>query len=389
LVRRDLIINAIAEDPLFLRVLKKHYLYIISSMKQKHTNERFLTVLLLLVFATVITACDAPLPEKKRSARSLPVVEIAQAEIQSLNHTLTLTGTLQPRRIIHVYNQASGMLVKLPYYEGDRVQADDILAQLDDTIIKAEYNKAHTTLKQAQIDYGRLKKLAKNNLTSKELLVRAKTKISFDQSEYNLQKKRLSYTRIKAPWQGVISERLVEVGDVLPLHTHFMSLIDISNLKMTLSLSELYISQITIGDAIHYQIDALGKQIWSGEIERIFPEINAQTRKGIIELKLTPVPEGAKPGQLARIRLSTAKEEVLVIPLSAIRYDQQGAYVFVVNTDTKISRTNIITGKKYTQKMEVLEGLKVGDKIVQKGLFGLRTGKKVKILNSKINQDKP
>ncbi len=349
-------------------------------MKLKHIHKQLLSTLLLLALATIITGCDAPLPEQKRSTRSLPVVEIAQVEMQSLNHKLNLIGTLQPRRIIHVYNQASGMLLNMPYYEGDHVQVGDLLAQLDDTIIKADYNKAYSTLKQAQIDYGRLQTLAKNNLTSKELLVRAKTKISLDQSEYNLQKKRLSYTRIKAPWQGVISERLVEVGDVLPLHTHFMSLIDISNLKMTLSVSELYISQINIGDTIHYQIDALGKESGLGEIERIFPEINTQTHKGIIELKLSPVPEGAKPGQLARIRLSTAKENVLVIPLSAIRYDQQGAYVFIVNNESKISRTNIITGQTYVQKMEVLEGLNVGDKIVQKGLFGLRSGKKVKIL---------
>ncbi|MCK5696625.1 MAG: efflux RND transporter periplasmic adaptor subunit [Gammaproteobacteria bacterium] len=346
---------------------------------------RYLTVFLLIVFTAMNSACDAPIAEKKRSARSLPVVEVAQAEMQLLNHTLTLTGTLQPRRTIHVYNQAPGMLLKLPYYQGDSVQAGDLLAQLDDTIIKADYNKAHATLKQAQIDYGRLQKLAKNNLTSKELLERANTKIRLDQSDYNLQQKRLSYTRIKAPWQGVISERLVESGDVLPLHTHFMSLIDISNLKMTLSLSELHISQIKIGDTIHYQIDALGKQTWSGEIERIFPEINAQTRKGIVELKLTPVPEGAKPGQLARIHLLTAKENVLVIPLSGIRYDQQGAYVFVVNNDMTIQRTNIITGKKYAQQMEILEGLNINDMIVQKGLFGLRSGKKVNILNTKAD----
>ncbi|MCU7940522.1 MAG: efflux RND transporter periplasmic adaptor subunit [gamma proteobacterium symbiont of Bathyaustriella thionipta] len=337
-------------------------------------------MILFLFITGFISGCDDKAPVKKRSPNTLAAVEVTQAKIQSLNHTITLTGTLKPKRTIHFYNQAQGMLVELPFHEGDKVNKGDLLAQLDDTIIKAEYNKANATLKQAHIDYGRLEKLAKTNLTSRELLVRAKTKVALDQSEYNLQKKRLSYTQVKVPWDGVISERLVEPGDVLPLHTHFMSLMDISSLIVNISLSELHLSKIKQNDTITYQIDALGKKSWSGTVLRIYPQINAQTRKGIVEVKLDPIPQGARPGQLARISLVTKKEAVLVIPLSAIRYDQQGAYVFVVDIDHKITRTNILTGRKYPQKMEVLDGIKAGDVIVSKGLFGLRSGKKVSII---------
>jgi len=309
-----------------------------------------ISIILVLIAAGLISGCDEKAPAKKRSAKTLPAVETAQAEVQSLDHKITLTGTLKPKRTIHFYNQAQGMLVELPFHEGDKVNKGDLLARLDDTIIKTEYNKANATLKQAHIDYGRLEKLAKTNLTSKELLVRAKTQVALDQSEYNLQKKRLSYTQVEVPWNGVISERLVEPGDVLPLHTHFMSLIDTSSLIVNISLSELYLSKIKQGDTISYQIDALGKDSWSGKVLRIYPQINAQTRKGLVEVKLNPIPQGARPGQLARISLVTEKEAVLVIPLSAIRYDQQGAYVFVVDDNNKIERTNIVTGKKYPQK---------------------------------------
>jgi RND family efflux transporter MFP subunit len=157
---------------------------------------------------------------------------------------------------------------------------------------------------------------------------------------------------------------------------------DNSSLIVKIPLSELYLSKIKQGDAITYQVDALGKKIWSGNILRIYPQVNAKTRKGLIEVKLDPVPENARPGQLARITLVTAKEDVLVIPLSAIRYDQQGAYIFTLLEENKIKRQNITTGKKYPQKMEVLDGLKAGDTIVKKGLFGLRSGKKVNVINN-------
>lgn len=341
-------------------------------------------IFLILFFSSLISGCDEKKEPKKRVSMSPPTVETAQAVIQSLNHKMTVTGTLESNRIVHLYNQAQGMLIKLPFHEGDKVEKGEILARMDDTIFRAEYNKADATYKQARVDYGRLEKLAKTNLTSKELLIRAKTKVALDKAEYNLQKKRLSYARIKAPWAGIISERLVEPGDVLPLHTHFMSLMDNSSLIVKIPLSELYLSKVKQGDAITYQVDALGKQTWSGNILRIYPQVNAQTRKGLIEVKLETVPDGAKPGQLARINLVTADEQVLVIPLSAIRYDQQGAYVFTLNEKNKIKRQNIVTGKKYPEQMEILSGLIAGDSIVKKGLFGLRSGKKV---NVKLNDN--
>lgn len=346
----------------------------------KKVVSAILSVISVLLFTGLMSACDEKETPKKRTSRALPAVETEQAMMQSLNHKMTVTGTLEPIRTVHFYNQAQGMLVELPFHEGDTVKKGDLLARMDDTIFRAEYNKADATFKQARVDYGRLEKLAKTNLTSKELLIRAKTKVALDQAEYNLQKKRLSYTLIKAPWAGIISERLVEPGDVLPLHTHFMSLIDNNSLIVKIPLSELYLSKIKQGDAVTYQLDALGKKLWTGNILRIYPQINAQTRKGLIEVKLEPVPENARPGQLARINLLTAHEQVLVIPLSAIRYDQQGAYVFTVDAENKIKRQNIITGKKYPEKMEVLEGLEAGDMIVKKGLFGLRSGKKVKVI---------
>ena len=342
---------------------------------------------LLVVFILILSACQQESSKKKRSTRPLPAVTIASVTVQSLNHQFIVSGTLEAKRTIHFYNQAEGLLQELPFHEGDEVQQGQLLAKLDNTIIKVDYDKASATLKQTRIDYKRLEKLAPSNLTSKELLTRAKTKVTLDQAEYNLQKQRLSYTEIRAPWSGIISERLVEPGDVLPLHTHFMSLIDTSSLIVKIPVSELSLNKININDPIQFSIDSIGKESFSGNILRIYPEVNSATRKGMIEVKLEPVPQGARPGQLTRINLITDKEEVMVIPLSAIRYDQQGAYVFSVSNNAKdeniITRTNIVTGKQYPQLIEVLEGLKAGDSIVKKGLFGLSSGKKIKVLKDK------
>ena len=350
--------------------------------KLKH-NHHFSLLLTAFIFMLILAGCEQETIKKKRSVRPLPVVEAATVELQSLNHQFIVSGTLEAIRTIHFFNQAEGLLKELPFHEGDKVQQDQLLARLDNTIIKADYDKAEATLKQASADYKRLEKLAPSNLTSKELLTRARTKVALDQAEYQLQKQRLSYTEIHAPWDGIISERLVEPGDVLALHSHFMSLIDTSSLIVKVPVSELSLNKINLSRPIIFSIDSLGKKTWSGNVLRTHPHVNPTTRKGVIEVELSPVPSGARPGQLARVHLLTEKENVLVIPLSAVRYDQHGAYVFTLTTtadnEQKITRSNIVTGNKYPQLIEVIEGLQAGARIVKKGLFGLSSGKKVKV----------
>ncbi len=349
-------------------------------MTVTNTHQTFDTygLILSLLIILLLTGCNNEQPPaRKKHSKSLPNVEVTQVKRERLNHKIIVTGTLEPVRTVRFYNQVQGLLVELPFREGDRVKKGQLLARLDDTIVRAEYNKAEATLKQSRLDYARLEKLASSNLTSKELLTRAKTKVLLDTAEFNLQKKRLSYTRINAPWEGIISERRAEPGDVLPLHTHFLSLIDTSALIVKVAISELYLSRIQQGDSIHFIIDALGQTVWNGTVLRIHPQINPDTRKGTIEASLNPVPAGAKPGQLARIHLFTPKEEVLVIPVSAVRYDQKGAWVYLLRDDQTVERRHIRTGKKYPLLIEVLEGLKEGDTVITKGIFGLRPGRKV------------
>ncbi len=355
-------------------------------MQNNHTFlQRMIFHCMLGCLLIAIAGCDhkkSAQQADKGSPKPLAVVEMAVADFQPLNHRIQLTGTLEPKKLVHLYNQAPGLILSLPFYESDKVQQGDILAKLDDTIIKAEFNKASANYRQSKLDYGRLRTLSKKNLTSKELLTQAQTKVELDKAEYQLQQKRLSNTKIEAPWSGIISERLHEPGDVLPLHTHFMTLMDISSLIVKVPLSELYLPLVKTGDPVVYKLDALGSQQYSGKISRIYPEVNAPTRKGIIEILLTDIPAGAMPGQLARITLPTEKENVLVVPLSAIRYDQQGAFVFKINADNSIQRTVVTTGKKFPDLIEIIDGLQAQDRVVKKGLFGLRSGKKVNIINA-------
>lgn len=306
-------------------------------------------------------------------------METVQATLQNSSVQQTISGTLQPIRSVRIINQVPGLLTSLPVYPGDIVKQGQTLVKLDDKILISELRKAQATLKQTKVDYRRLQDLAPRKLASESEVAQAQTLSEISAADLNLKQTEFNHSTIKAPISGVISHRLAEPGDVIPLHTHLLTLIDTSSLKAEIQLSELLLPLISMGNRVEVTIDALGNQRFNGTIKRIYPVIDKDTRRGTIEIVLNPVPEGALAGQFCRVSIATQSKSRLMIPYDTVRHDKQGAFVFTIK-DGKAMRTNITTGIQQADFIEVLEGLTDQQAIISKGLFGIKDNMKVKLV---------
>ena len=338
-------------------------------------HNKFKGISLLSIMLFVSACSDEQTAHQKRPAAAHQV-EIAQATNKQVSIEKTLPGSLEAIREVQIYNQQQGLLKTLEFHEGDQVRQDDIIATLDDALFQADLNKAQATFKQSRLDLKRLKNLSKRKLASDDEIAKAQTALDIAQAELNLNKIRLAHTKITAPFSGIISQRLVEPGNVISLHSQILSLIDISSLKTKVYVSELLLPLIQQNDQVSIKIDALGDKIFNGHVIRIHPTIDANTRRGVIEVILNPVPSGAVPGQLARITLKTINKNRLMIPFDAIRHDNSGAYVYLLDNN-KARLTYIRTGIQSQQEIEILEGLKENDSVVINGFFGLKNNKPV------------
>lgn len=332
-----------------------------------------LLALMLLTF--LLTACSSDDDSAKRR-KPAHLVETTQVKLKDISLQTTLPASLEAIRTVHIFNQEQGLLKSLPHYEGDAVQQGELLASLDNALIKSDLNKAQATLKQAQLDLKRLKNLVPRKLASEDQIAKAKTAVNIAEAEVDHQQTRLTHTQIVSPFNGIISTRLVEPGDVIPLYSHMLTLIDTSSLKARVYISELLLPLIKQDDPVMIKIDALGDQAFDGRVVRIYPTIDADTRRGVVEINLSPVPEGALPGQLSRITLSTDTRPRLMIPFDTVRHDNQGTYVFRVENNIA-RRVNIHTGIQQNEDIEILDGLNENDIIVSKGFFGLEHDKEV------------
>jgi len=335
---------------------------------------------IIMAFTASLLACsdDSGQDQRKRAKRPAQLVEYATVDIRPIQHKSQRTGTLKARKTIRIFNQEEGSLTSLPFYEGDTIKTGDILLKIDDKLLRAQFDKAKATLQQAQQDLRRLQKLRKKRLVAEDEINRARTALNVAEAEQRVLATRLSYTSLASPINGLVSERLAETGDVAPRHTHLLTLIDTETLITEVSVSGLLIPALNIGDTVEIQIDALPNQIVQGKILRIHPTLNPSTRNGIVEIILDPAPSGARPGQFCRVNLLSSMTERKLIPFTALRQDNDGSYVYTINDKNMAMQTPVTTGLRFDNRIEIITGLKQGQRIITKGFVGIKNGKKVR-----------
>lgn len=349
------------------------------------SGQRITSILVTsLLLVTTLAGCSDGDKNKQPKGKA-HLVEVSVARYETLGHSAERTGSLRALQTAKLFNQEEGRVMEVRVREGDVVKHNEVLAKLDDRLLRAQFNKANASLRQAKQDLDRLKQLKKKQLISDEALGRMRTAYEVALAEQRVLKTRLDYATIRAPFNGTIAQRLVELGDVAPKHTHLLTLVDPSKLITDVAVSELELPYIKVGGVARVSIDALGKQVFKGNVIRIYPTVDPTTRLGRIEVALYPVPEGARAGQFCRLSLETSAQERLMVPFSALRRDQAGEHIFVVGDDYKVQKRTVISGLRMTDKVEIRSGVQSGDRVVERGFLGLDAGKLVKVVGDEAD----
>jgi len=350
-------------------------------MKLRMTRSSFVFILFT---SLVLFACDnssqqttlSPNTQKKKA--KLHLVESSLVDRSERGIVKRRTGTLRASYEVKIHNQEEGRIVSLPLYEGDRVKKGQVIAKLDDSLLRAQLKRIQANRRKAESDLTRIKSLRKEAFLSEEELIKVETELAVAKADEAVLQTRLDYANIKAPFSGVVTQRLTEIGNIAERFTHLLTVSDPSSLITEVSISEMLLNHIKPGDETQVQIDALGKQQYKGRVKRVHPTINPVTRRGTIEIELKPVPTGARPGQLCRIEIQTQAASRLLIPLVALRRNPEGEFVFIIDESNKAKMVAVTSGVHIDEQVEILTGLEAGQQIITKGFLNLKSGKKVK-----------
>ena len=325
----------------------------------------------ILLLASLLTGAAGHAWAEGQARREKPVlVETAEARLEPVAIELERPGTLSYRRILRVYNREEGLLKNFPWFEGDRVKEGEPLLELDTRKLDSEIRKAQAQLKLKKRRVVRLEKLMKQNAASSDEVAEARTELEVARAELELLETRRSYTRVTAPFSGIVIRRLAEPGDVKPRYKHLLTLADPASLVVRFEADAEALGEIEAGDPVRIR---LAGYLHPGTIRRIFPTVDPVSRLGKVEATFDEPPEQARAGQFVRVELATRPRDRLLIPFTALRRDRKGEHVYLIE-DGRAHRQPVKSGRRFGSEIEVIQGLQPGQPIVARGFLGLRNG---------------
>ena len=305
-------------------------------------------------------------------------VEIATAKRDAVSSYLVATATLEPERRADVVAKVSGLVGELFVEEGHRVREGDILAQLDDERLKIQVEQALADLNRLEADYNRAGNLFEKELISEEEYENLRFQYESQKSVYELRKLDLKYSAITAPISGVITERLIRIGNQINVNQKVFAIANFNPLVARVFIPESEMRRLRVGQPVKILIDADGDELHDGRVARVSPVVDpaSGTVKATIEVTGSSK-ESLKPGMFARLKIITdTKTDAVVIPKRALVSDDGKQAVFVVK-ENLARKKEVEVGFDDEGKVEILSGLEEGEQVVTIGQSGLKDSTKV------------
>ena len=310
-------------------------------------------------------------------------VTVAEAKSEVIPNLLTAVGDLAAVHQVNVTSDVSGRITDILFTAGSHVKAGTPLVQLFDTPDQGDLANFKAQAVVAELQLERAKQLAARQFGPQSTVDQAQA--TYDQAKAGIAKTEaiISQKLVRAPFDGDLGVRQVEVGQYLTAGTQIVSLTDLSVLYANLTVTEKQSSQIKVGQTVRVAVDAYPGKTFEGKITTIEPQISTDTRNIRVQATIQNPDSILKPGMFATTTIVLPeKPAVVTIPETAVDYTLYGDSVFLITEkkgdDGKTSltavRSFVKTGNRVEGRVEILKGLKPGDKVVAVGQIKLQSG---------------
>jgi RND family efflux transporter MFP subunit len=328
----------------------------------------FVPALTLLLLA----ACDGrkPAPVSQHPAQAAEV-KVQTVSLESHQATEDVVGTVRSKQQAVIEAKVSGRVLQYLVAPGQTVKAGEMLASLDVQEIRARLEQAKAGLEQAEKELARYKQLIATNAVGQQEFDAAEGKQKVAKAALNEAETMLGYARVTAPFDGVITRKLAEVGDLAMPGKPLMEIEAPSSLRFEAGVPEAILDRIKLGTTMAVKVSSLPKPL-EAVVSEIAPVSEPSSRTFLVKFDL-PTVEGLRTGQFGRVSVPIAETKLLRVQRDAILKRGQMEVVFVVR-DQKATLRLVKTGKTIGGGMEILSGLEEGEQVVISNVARLTDG---------------
>jgi RND family efflux transporter MFP subunit len=370
--------------------------------------------LLVLAIASALAACgkgpkEPAKPETataqadaKKDGKAVQLLvspeDVLTVQSNALASGPVITGSIQPERKADLRAEVSAVVLQVLKENGEPVKRGDVLVKLDETSIRDSLLSAEEAVRAASQAFeqstralDRLKTLRASGMTSAQALDDAEVRRNSAQSEVSAARARLATARqqvgrtvVRAPFDGIVSDRKVSAGDTAAIGKELLKVIDPTSMRYEGRVSADKISTVKVGQRVSYHINGYGDRQFTGVVKRIDPAANEVTRQVEVLVGLT----GEQPrvsGLYAEGRIDAESMSALMVPESALVKSGDKTYAWKVNAKS-LTRADLAIGARdqRTGSYEVKSGLAAGDLVLRAPNSSLKDGQPVEMASPKV-----
>ena len=328
---------------------------------------------LTLVAVVILAGCGKPEEDGAGPAASSPAVPVlvAPVSVQPLWDEEEVVGNVEAAQRAVLSAKVTGVIDAVKVAPGARVQRGTALATIDAREIKARLDSAMAAQDQAQKDFARIERLLQSGSSTRQEFDAATTRLRTADASLVEARTMLQYTEITAPFDGVVTRKLVEVGDLATPGKPLLEMENSSLLRFECEIPEALLDRVNMGSELPVRVDAAGAEL-NGKISEIAPSASAGSRTFLVKLDL-PASEKLRAGQFGRVRVPVRERPALLVAESAVVRRGQIESVFVVE-EGKARLRLVKSGRQMNGKIEILSGLSGGESVVVRDAHLLTDG---------------
>lgn len=366
------------------------------------------------------SGCGGKTPESTAERPRVSGIDVVIAEVSERERTSEVTGTVRSEKIAVLAAQVMGRITSLPVEEGSRVDAGRVLATIDDAAIRAQLAAAEGAIAEAEAGreeteraiaqaeagkilaektYDRYRNLFEERIVTAQEFDEIRTRQTVAEQDYRRALDRrvqvaarlsqakaqadaartmLSYTKITAPFAGVVTEKKADAGSMASPGMPILVLEETRRYRLEASVPESYLGRLRAGSRVAVVLDAVPGNGIGGTVSEVVPRVDPMSRTFVAKVDL-PGTRGLRTGMSGRIRFSIGKETVVTVPRTAITRAAGYEGLFIVAEDNVARLSLVKPGESFDDRVEILSGVDPGTRVVVSPPEALVDGARVEV----------
>ncbi|HPU54869.1 MAG TPA: efflux RND transporter periplasmic adaptor subunit [Verrucomicrobiota bacterium] len=311
------------------------------------------------------------------AAPALPAVAVRAQTVEPKPHVATeeTVGTVRARLRARIESKVAGRILEMRAEPGGVVKAGDLLARLDVQEIRARLDQALATQQQAAGDLKRFSALLERDAVTQAEFDAVQMRARVADAAVKEAQTMLSYADVVAPFDGVVTRKLADIGDLAAPGKPLVEMEDPLHLRLETDIPEALIGRVKPGAVMSVRVSGVGEL--AGTVSEIAPSADPNSRTFAVKLDLPPA-EGLRAGQFGRVAVPVSETTALRVPVSAVVQRGQLQMVFVVADNRAVMRL-VKTGRRVGGEVEIASGLSPGESVVIENADSIVDGQPVEI----------